>query len=125
MRGAALCAALACLLFIAVSPSGAAHAAQWVRPPRTSKVNSKVVKAIECVMKQGRTVRSDVLLEGEHSYTPCEDEAKSDNPKWQVIEENGNSMIEFAQFTLPSISAEESGLATYLKTFSSAYHDAH
>jgi hypothetical protein len=124
-RGALICAGLACGALVPASVSAAAPGGRCSPPPRTSKVTHGVISAIDCVIGEARQLRSDVLTEARNAYPGCKEEESSLNPKWKVVEEDGTSIVQFAQVSLPQIAAEDTGVASYLGRFAHAYRDSH
>jgi hypothetical protein len=53
------------------------------------------------------------------------EEQKNTPPNWTVIDQTGESMIEFGQFTVPPLGEAEEAIATYLTRFERAYPSAH
>jgi hypothetical protein len=116
------CSALVCAVCAAGSISASAAGGRCRQPPRSSAVTRKTVSAIQCVVGQARVLREDVLSQARNAYVSCKDEESNPTPRWKVVEEDGNSMIEFARTSLPEVAAEYTGIDAYLGRFTHAYH---
>jgi hypothetical protein len=127
VRWALLSAGLVCGALVPASVSAAAPGGRCSPPPRTSKVTRRVITAITCVTAEGKQLRADAIQDVHDAFPGCQNEKTSSTPKWSVVEEDGTSMIEFAQFSLPEVGAADAGVATYLHRFGHAYsgHDSH
>lgn len=95
------------------------------KPPSARKLTHAVVSAIQCVVNESRQIRDDGIQDVKDAYPACTEEQKNTPPNWTVIDQTGESMIEFGQFTVPPLGEAEEAIATYLTRFERAYPSAH
>ena len=109
------------LLGVAALPA-TVQAASCGRPSTARKVTQSLVTAFKCEVKNIRQLRTDLLGSGKPAYDACVGELKSNHPQWQVVDEDGTSMTELAQVSLPAEGEAEAGLGAYLGQFGGVYH---